>query len=77
MLLLLILKGWLKKLKHSNFQIAHVGAQPLPCVRPTTWRFDLTLRLPAFSSAEDVCVAFLNILKDAKGNQSIPGLKDL
>ena len=57
--------------------MAHVGAQPLPRVRPTTWRFDLTLRLPAFSSAEDVRLAFLAIFEDAQGNQSIPGLKDL
>ena len=57
--------------------MAHVGAQPLPRVRPTTWRFDLTLRLPAFSSAEDVRLAFLAILEDAQGNRSISGLKDL
>ena len=57
--------------------MAHVGAQPLPRVRQTTWRFDLTLRLPAFSSAEDVRLAFLAILEDAQGNRSIPGLNDL
>ena len=32
--------------------LLEVGAQPLPRVRPTTWRFDLTLLLPACSSAE-------------------------
>ena len=56
--------------------MAHVGAQPLPRVRPTTWLFDLTLLLPAFSSAEDVSLVFLAILEDLQGNQSIPGLKD-
>ena len=58
-------------------QLLEVGAQPLPRVRPTTWRFDLTLLLPACSSAEDVCLVFLTILEDAQGNQLIPGLQDL
>ena len=57
--------------------MAQVGAQPAPRMRPTTWRFDLTLRLPAFSSAEDVRLVFLAILEDAQGNRSIPGLQDL
>ena len=57
--------------------MAHVGAQLLPRVRPTNWLFDLTLRLPAFSSAEDVRLVFLAILEDEQGNRSIPGLKDL
>ena len=34
--------------------MAQVDAQHRPHVRPTMWKFDLTLLLPAFSSAEDV-----------------------
>ena len=35
-------------------------------VRPNTWRFDLTLRMPLFSSPEEVCVVFRSILDDAQ-----------
>ena len=55
--------------------MAQVAAQPRPRVRPRlrTWRFDLTLQLPAFSSAEDVRLIFLDVLEDAQDNRSIPG----
>ena len=35
-------------------------------VRPNTWRFDLTLQMPLFSSPEEVCVVFRSILDDAQ-----------
>ena len=59
--------------------MAQVAAQPRPRVRrrPKTLRFDLTLQLPAFSSAEDVRLVFFAILEDAQDNLSIPGLQEL
>ena len=62
-------------LQRSNFRMTQVAAQPLPRVRPTTWRFDWTLQLNASYSAEDIRLVFLAILKDAQDNQSIPGLQ--
>ena len=52
-------------LKHFNYRMAQVAAQFRPLMHPTTWCFDVTLQLPAFSSAEDFCLVFLTILKDA------------
>ena len=57
--------------------MAQVAVQPRPRVRRRTWQFDLTLQLPAFSSAEDVHLVFLAILEDAQDNRSIPGLQEL
>ena len=61
--------------------MAQVAAQPRPRSRdesrPTTWRFDLTLQMPAFSSAQDVRLAFLAIFKDAHENRAINGLQDV
>ena len=38
--------------------MTQVAAQPRPFARRTTLCFNLTLQLPAFSSAEDVCLMF-------------------
>ena len=35
-------------------------------VRPNTWRFDLTLQMPLFSSPDDVCGVFRSISDDAQ-----------
>ena len=37
-----------------QFPMVQVAAQPRPRVLPITWQFDLTLQLPAFSSADDL-----------------------
>ena len=57
-----------------QFPMAQVAAQPRPRVLPKTWQFDLTLQLPAFSSADDVRLAsvFLAILKGVQDYQTIP-----
>ena len=57
--------------------MAQVAAQPRIRVCPATERFDLTMQLPAFSPAEDICHAFLAIIKDAQENQVITALPDL
>ena len=58
--------------------MAQVAAQPRPSLRrPTTWLFDLTLQLPAFLSAEDICLVFLVILEDTQSSRLISGLQDL
>ena len=47
-------------------------------VRPNTWRFDLTLQMPLFSSPDDVCAVFRSILDEAQfsaGRCSIHKLK--
>ena len=51
--------------------MAQVAAQPRPFVCPTTWQFDLTLQLPAFSSAEDVHLVFLAIQENEQDNLCI------
>ena len=64
-------------LKLSSFRKTQVAAQPHPRVSQsqTTWHFNFTqaLLLPAFTSAEDVCLVFLAILIDVQDNQSLPG----
>ena len=55
--------------------MVQVAAQPRPRVLPKTWQFDLTLQLPAFSSADDILV-ILAILKGAQDYRAIPGLQD-
>ena len=53
-----------------------MSAQPCTHISPTTWRFDFTLRLLAFSCAEDAHLVFLGTLKDAQDSRWIPGLQD-
>ena len=67
--------SWLKQLNVPiQRKMAHVAAQPRPRVRPRTWRFDLTLQSPAFSSAEAVRLVFLAIRDHAtpSGGEAFP-----
>ena len=57
--------------------MAQVAAKPRPRLRQTTGLFDLTLQLPAFSSAEEICLVFLALVEHVQDNQSIHGLQDL
>ena len=59
-------------IKLPNFQMSHVAAQPGPHVSPTTWQswqFDLSLELPAFSTADNLCPVYLAFLKNAQDNR--------
>ena len=47
----------------------------MPRQRPMTWRFDLTLQMPAFSAQDDVRMVFSSILDDADTRLAIHDLK--
>ena len=57
--------------------MAQVAAHPRLRSCPTTWCFDLTLQMLAFSSAQDIRLAFLAIFNDAHENRAINGLQDV
>ena len=43
--------------------MAKVAAQPQSSVLPKTWQFDLTLQMPAFSRADNICLVFVPFSK--------------
>ena len=47
----------------------------MPRQRPMTWRFDLTLQMPAFSAQDDVRMVFSSILDDEDTRLAIHDLK--
>ena len=47
----------------------------MPRQRPMTWRFDLTLQMPAFSAQDDVRMVFSSILDDVDTRLAIHDLK--